>query len=55
VRGERPDPATPTQLVAGAQVPVAAVAVEVIRPDDVKRRLVDTGFLSASEVPACKR
>jgi ABC-type xylose transport system substrate-binding protein len=33
----------------------AAVAVEVIRAGDVKRRLVDSGFLSASEVPSCPK
>jgi D-xylose transport system permease protein len=33
----------------------AAVPVEVIRPGDVKRRLVDTGFLTASEVPSCPK
>lgn len=52
VRGERVDGGA-TQTIAGAQVPVAAVRVEVIRPADVQRQLVDTGFLSAAEVPAC--
>ncbi len=55
LRGERLDPPATTQLVAGAQVPVAAVRVEVIRAGDVMRRLVDTGFLTAAEVPACRR
>ena len=32
---------------------VAAVPVEVIGPADVKARLVDSGFLTASEVPSC--
>ncbi len=55
LRGEAPAADAPTQLIAGAPVPVSAVAVEVIGPGDVVRRLVDTGFLSASEVPACRR
>jgi D-xylose transport system substrate-binding protein len=33
----------------------AAVPVEVIRPADVKHRLIDSGFLSASEVPSCPK
>ncbi|MBZ0232035.1 MAG: substrate-binding domain-containing protein, partial [Deltaproteobacteria bacterium] len=33
----------------------AAVPVEVIRPADVKPRLIDSGFLSASEVPSCPK
>ncbi|NVB83595.1 MAG: substrate-binding domain-containing protein, partial [Kofleriaceae bacterium] len=40
--------------LAGKSVPVAAVRVEVITPDNVKSLLVDTGFLSADELPACK-
>ncbi|HEY6040054.1 MAG TPA: substrate-binding domain-containing protein [Kofleriaceae bacterium] len=48
-------PATATTMeVAGKQVPVAAVRVEVITPATVKPLLVDTGFLSADELPACK-
>jgi D-xylose transport system substrate-binding protein len=38
----------------GKSVPVAAVRVEVITPDTVKALIVDTGFLSANELPACK-
>jgi D-xylose transport system substrate-binding protein len=38
----------------GKSVPVAAVRVEVITPDNVKPMLVDTGFLTADELPACK-
>ncbi len=43
-----------TIALAGKQVPVAAVRVEVITPDTVKPLLVDSGFLSADELPACK-
>lgn len=40
--------------LAGATVPVAAVRVEVVTPETVKALIVDTGFLSADELPACK-
>jgi D-xylose transport system substrate-binding protein len=40
--------------LAGGNVPVAAVRVEVITPDNVKALIVDSGFLSANELPACK-
>ena len=43
-----------TVEVAGKQVPVAAVRVEVITPATVKPLLVATGFLTADELPACK-
>ncbi len=43
-----------TIALAGKAVPVAAVRVEVVTPDNVKSLLVDTGFLSADELPACK-
>ncbi len=47
--------AAPTTVaIAGKQVPTAAVRVEVITPDTVKPLLVDTGFLRADELPACK-
>jgi D-xylose transport system substrate-binding protein len=52
VKGETPA-AGATLALGGGQVPVAAVRVEVVRPGDVKRLLVDTGFVSAGEVPAC--
>ena len=42
-----------TIVMGGRDVPVAAVRVEVITPDTVKPLLVDSGFLSASELPAC--
>jgi len=52
------DGATPAAgssiALAGKSVPVAAVRVEVVTPDNVKPLLVDTGFLSADELPACK-
>jgi D-xylose transport system substrate-binding protein len=40
--------------LAGKPVPVVAVRVEVITPDNVKSQLVDTGFLTPDELPACK-
>ena len=47
--------AAPTTIsLAGKQVPNAAVRVEVVTPDTVKPLLVDTGFLRADELPACK-
>ncbi|MBX3158250.1 MAG: substrate-binding domain-containing protein [Deltaproteobacteria bacterium] len=42
-----------TIALAGADVPVAAVRVEVITRDNVKPLLVDSGFLSANELPGC--
>jgi len=52
VHGETPA-AVATVTLGGGQVPVAAVRVEVVRKNDVKKLLVDTGFLTASELPAC--
>jgi len=53
------DGATPkapaTIALAGKPVPVAAVRVEVVTADNVKPLLVDTGFLAASEIPACAK
>jgi D-xylose transport system substrate-binding protein len=47
--------AAPTTIeIAGKQVPTAAVRVEVITADSVKSLLVDSGFLRADELPACK-
>ncbi|MBA2543960.1 MAG: substrate-binding domain-containing protein [Deltaproteobacteria bacterium] len=43
-----------TIALDGGQVPVVAVRVEVITPANAKS-LVDSGFVSASEVPACKQ
>ena len=50
----KPPTTSSTIALAGKQVPVAAVRVEVITPDTVKSLLVDSGFLTADEVPACK-
>ena len=50
----QPPKAPSTIALAGKQVPVAAVRVEVITPENVKLMLVDTGFLKADELPACK-
>lgn len=52
LHGERSIAAT-TITMGGKQIPVAAVRVEVVTPDNVKP-LVDSGFLSADDVPACK-
>ena len=43
-----------TIALGGARVPVAAVRVEVITPETIKPLLVDSGFLTADELPACK-
>jgi D-xylose transport system substrate-binding protein len=51
--GETPK-APATIALAGKPIPVAAVRVEVVTPDNVKPLLVDSGFLSADELPACK-
>jgi D-xylose transport system substrate-binding protein len=40
--------------LGGKSVPVAAVRVEVITPETVKPLIVESGFLSAEELPACK-
>lgn len=52
VKGETPA-AGATVALDGGQVPVAAVRVEVVRKDDVKKLLVDTGFLTVGELPGC--
>lgn len=52
VKGERPTAAA-TMAMDGGAVPVAAVPVEAIDADDVKARLVEPGFLTASELPGC--
>jgi D-xylose transport system substrate-binding protein len=49
-----PRGAEATIALGGRDVPIAAVRVEVITPDNVKPLLVDTGFLSADDLPACK-
>jgi len=50
-----PPKAPATIALAGKPVPVAAVRVEVVTADNVKPLLVDTGFLAASEIPACAK
>jgi D-xylose transport system substrate-binding protein len=40
--------------LAGATVPVAAVRVDLVTPETVKSLIVDSGFLSAELLPACK-
>ena len=44
-----------TITMGGRDVPIAAVRVEVVTPETVKPLLVDTGFLTAAELPACAR
>jgi D-xylose transport system substrate-binding protein len=47
--------AAPTTIaLAGKPIPVAAVRVEVVTPETIKPLLVDSGFLRADELPACK-
>ncbi|MFT3700642.1 MAG: substrate-binding domain-containing protein [Kofleriaceae bacterium] len=53
LHGEAPTNSS-TIALAGKQIPVAAVRVEVITPETVKPLLVDSGFISADELPACK-
>jgi D-xylose transport system substrate-binding protein len=53
LRGDAVPSATTIEL-AGKQVPTAAVPVSIITPATVKLLLVDTGFLTADELPACK-
>ena len=53
VDGRAPKRGSATVALAGGDVPVAAVRVEVVTPDNVKSLLVDSGFLSAQELPAC--
>jgi D-xylose transport system substrate-binding protein len=52
IKDERP-PGDATVELAGAKVPTAAVRVEVVTPETVKALIVDSGFLAASELPAC--
>jgi D-xylose transport system substrate-binding protein len=51
--GDAPKAAA-TIALAGKPVPFAAVRVEVVTPDTVKPLLVDSGFFTADELPACK-
>ncbi|HEY1554341.1 MAG TPA: substrate-binding domain-containing protein [Kofleriaceae bacterium] len=51
--GETP-PAPATIVLGGKPVPIAAVRVEVVTADNVKPLVIDSGFLSADELPACK-
>lgn len=51
--GTRPA-AGATIALGGKPVPIAAVRVEVVTADNVKPLLVDSGFLTADELPACK-
>jgi D-xylose transport system substrate-binding protein len=51
--GDAPKAAA-TIALGGKPVPTAAVRVEVVTADNVKPLLVDSGFLTADELPACK-
>ncbi|MBA3817957.1 MAG: substrate-binding domain-containing protein [Deltaproteobacteria bacterium] len=53
VDGQPPKRGSATIELGGMDVPVAAVRVEVVTPDTVKPLLVDSGFLTAGELPAC--
>jgi len=53
VDGQTPKRGSATVALGGAEIPVAAVRVEVVTPETVKPLLVDSGFLSAKELPAC--
>jgi ABC-type xylose transport system substrate-binding protein len=48
-----PPKARSTIALGGADVPVAAVRVEVVTRDNVKSLLVDSGFLTAKQLPEC--
>jgi D-xylose transport system substrate-binding protein len=43
-----------SMALAGTTVPVAAVRVELVTPGNVKSLIVDSGFLPAEALPACK-
>jgi D-xylose transport system substrate-binding protein len=53
VDGQAPKRGSATVALGGGEVPVAAVRVEVVTPDNVKSLLVDSGFLQAGQLPAC--
>ena len=38
----------------GGKTPVAAVAVELVNPANARSLVIDSGFQSASALPACK-
>ena len=46
-------PVSTTIDLGGGEVPVAAVRVALVTPDTVKSLIVDSGFLSADELPGC--
>ena len=51
--GDAPRSGSGTVSLGGHDVPMAAVRVEVVTPETVKPLLVDSGFITASEIPAC--
>jgi len=52
--GHPPKPEATVSL-GGGNVPVVAVRVEVVTPGNVQSLLIDSGFLTAGELPACAR
>jgi D-xylose transport system substrate-binding protein len=50
--GTTPAAATTIEL-AGGKIPVAAVRVESVTKDNVRSLLLESGFLTAGDVPAC--
>ena len=53
VDGQAPKRGSATVALGGGDVPVAAVRVEVVTPENVKSLLVDSGFMQAGQLPAC--
>ena len=43
-----------SMALAGTTVPLAAVRVDLVTPENVKSLIVESGFLSAEALPACK-
>lgn len=46
-------PADSTADLGGGEVPVTSVRVALVTPETVKEVIVDSGFLSADDLPAC--
>jgi D-xylose transport system substrate-binding protein len=41
-------------MLAGTTIPAVAVRVDLVIPDNVRTLIVDSGFLAADKLPACK-
>lgn len=52
--GARPEGGDGALSLPGTSIPVAAVRVDLVTPETVKSLIVDTGILSADELPGCK-